>query len=76
VKLKNKKPMPVDVLFKAYPMIPLSCRSNLAGQYFRRQQKSLAFFRYSPFSVASCSEWNLGQCRISLETSFTFCWQF
>jgi hypothetical protein len=22
VKLKNKKPMPVDVLFKAYPMIP------------------------------------------------------
>jgi hypothetical protein len=23
----------VDVLFKAYPMVPLSCRSNLAGQY-------------------------------------------
>jgi hypothetical protein len=26
VKLKNRKA--VDVLFKAYPMVPLSCRSN------------------------------------------------
>jgi hypothetical protein len=33
-KIKNKKkPIEVDVLFKAYPMIPLSCRSNQAGLY-------------------------------------------
>jgi hypothetical protein len=32
-KIKNKKPIAVDVLFKAYPMVPLSCRSNLAGRY-------------------------------------------
>jgi hypothetical protein len=31
-KIKNKKPIVVDVLIKAYPMLPLSCRSNLAGQ--------------------------------------------
>jgi hypothetical protein len=32
--IKNKKkPTAVDVLFKAYPMVPLSCRSNLAGRY-------------------------------------------
>ena len=30
---KYKKPLAVDVLFKAYPMVPLSCRSNLAGRY-------------------------------------------
>ncbi len=29
-KIKNKKPIAVDVLFKAYPIVPLSCRSNLA----------------------------------------------
>ncbi len=23
----------VDILFKAYPMVPLSCRSNLAGRF-------------------------------------------
>jgi hypothetical protein len=33
VKLKNQKPIAVDVLFKAYPMVPLSGRSNLARQY-------------------------------------------
>jgi hypothetical protein len=33
VKLKNQKHVAVDVLFKAYPMVPLSCRSNLAGLY-------------------------------------------
>ncbi len=33
MKLKNQKPIVVDVLFKAYPMVPLSCRSNLAGWY-------------------------------------------
>jgi hypothetical protein len=25
LKLKNQKPVVVDVLFKAYPMVPLSC---------------------------------------------------
>jgi hypothetical protein len=30
---KKQKPIAVDVLFKAYPMVPLLCRSNLAGQY-------------------------------------------
>jgi hypothetical protein len=33
VKLKNQKPIAVVVLFKAYPMEPLSCRSNLARWY-------------------------------------------
>jgi hypothetical protein len=33
VKLKNQKPIAVDVLFNAYPMVPLSRRSNLAGLY-------------------------------------------
>ncbi len=33
VKLKNLKPIAVDVLFKAYPRVPLSCRSNLTGLY-------------------------------------------
>jgi hypothetical protein len=33
VKLKNQNHKVVDVLFKAYPMIPLSCRSNLAIRY-------------------------------------------
>ena len=32
-KLKNQNPIAVDVLLKAYPMVPLSCRSNLAGRY-------------------------------------------
>jgi hypothetical protein len=32
-KLKNQKPIAVDDLFKAYPKVPLSCRSNLAGRY-------------------------------------------
>jgi hypothetical protein len=32
-KIKNINPISVDVLFKAYPMVPLSCRSNLAGRY-------------------------------------------
>ncbi len=25
--IKNQKPIAVEVLFKAYPMVPLSCRS-------------------------------------------------
>jgi hypothetical protein len=31
--LKNQKHIAVDVPLKAYPMVPLSCRSNLAGRY-------------------------------------------
>jgi hypothetical protein len=33
IKIKKLKPIAVDVLFKAYPMVPLSCRSNLDGRY-------------------------------------------
>ncbi len=34
--LKNQKPIAVDVLFKAYPMmVPLSCRSNLARRHLK-----------------------------------------
>jgi hypothetical protein len=33
LKQKIKKHIAVDVLFKAYPMVPLSLISNLAGQY-------------------------------------------
>jgi hypothetical protein len=32
-KNKKYKPIAVDVLFKAYPMVSLTCRSNLAGWY-------------------------------------------
>jgi hypothetical protein len=32
-KIKNVKPTAVDVLSKGFSMIPLSCRSNLAGWY-------------------------------------------
>jgi hypothetical protein len=35
VKLKNQKHIAVDVLFKGFPMIPLSFRSNLAGRYLK-----------------------------------------
>jgi hypothetical protein len=31
--LINQKPIAVDDLFKTYPMVPVSCRSNLAGRY-------------------------------------------
>jgi hypothetical protein len=31
--LINPKPIAVDVLIKAYPMVPFSCRSNLAERY-------------------------------------------
>jgi hypothetical protein len=34
-KLKNQKTISVNVLIKAYPMAPLSCRSNLAGRTFK-----------------------------------------
>jgi hypothetical protein len=32
-KIKNKKPLAVDVVFRAYPMVPHSYRSNLAVRY-------------------------------------------
>jgi hypothetical protein len=31
--LKKQKPLALDVLSEAYPMVPLSCRSNLARRY-------------------------------------------
>jgi hypothetical protein len=31
--IKNQKPISDDAPFKAYPLVPLSCRSNLAGRY-------------------------------------------
>ncbi len=31
----KKNPIAVDVLFKAYPMVPLSCRSNLVDGTFK-----------------------------------------
>jgi hypothetical protein len=36
-KLKNKKPLAVDVLFKACPMIPLSGWSNRPDGTFKRR---------------------------------------
>jgi hypothetical protein len=40
--IKKSKTKAVDVFFKAYPMVPLSCRSNLAGRY--RTFKTCIFF--------------------------------
>jgi hypothetical protein len=34
-KSKNPKPIAVDVLLQAYPELPLSCKSNLAGRYLK-----------------------------------------
>ncbi len=33
LKLKNQKHIAVNVLLKGFSMVPLSCRSNLAGRY-------------------------------------------
>ena len=33
LKFKNQKHIAVNVLLKGFPMVPLSCRSNLAGRY-------------------------------------------
>ena len=33
IQIKKSTPIEVDVLFKAYPMVPLPCRSNLGGRY-------------------------------------------
>jgi hypothetical protein len=52
-KTEIKKPIAVDVLFKAYPMVPPpSCSSNLAGWYpqrvpFKRCQKDVKIGRFS-----------------------------
>ncbi len=43
MKLKNQKPIVVDVLFKAYPMVPLSCSSNLADGTFNARQAGLKY---------------------------------
>ncbi len=36
--IKNLIPIAVDVLLKDFPRIPLSCRSNLAGQYLLTEE--------------------------------------
>ncbi len=36
LKLKNLKPIGADVHFKAYPIVPLSWRSNLTGPYLKK----------------------------------------
>ncbi len=41
IKIKIKKPIAIDVLFKAYPMVPLSCRSNMAGGYLKDFSKNV-----------------------------------
>jgi hypothetical protein len=41
----NKKAIAVDVLFKAYPMVPLSCRSNLARRYICLKRRSTVLSR-------------------------------
>jgi hypothetical protein len=33
VKSKNQNHVVVDFLFKAYPLVPFSCRTYLAGRY-------------------------------------------
>ncbi len=51
LKLKNQKLTAVDVLFKAYPMVPLSCGSNLAGRYLNvRLPASLFYIERDPHS--------------------------
>jgi hypothetical protein len=39
IKNKNLKPIEVEVLFKAFPMVQLLCRSNLKGRYLQITQK-------------------------------------
>ncbi len=53
-KLKNQKPIAVDVLIKAYPLAPLSCRSNLAEQYLQwfSSQKIKFWTKNSIFTAA------------------------
>ena len=51
--LKNQKSMEVDVLFQAFPTVPLSCRSNLAGRYLEALYMSYSFlFPSNP--IAPC----------------------
>jgi hypothetical protein len=38
-KFKNQKPIAIDVLFQAYPMVPLLWRFNLAGRYLPLKYK-------------------------------------
>ncbi len=46
VKLKNQKALAVDVLSKAYPMVPLSCRSNLDGCNLPKKGAKLKTFLF------------------------------
>ncbi len=49
--------MAVDILSEAYPMIPLSCRSNPAGRYlfFKISSFAYAYDYFSPFCILSVS---------------------
>ncbi len=42
IKNKNKK-LAVDCLFKAFPIVPLSCRSNLARRYLEFMRNNNGF---------------------------------
>jgi hypothetical protein len=64
IKIKKLNPIAVDVLLKAYPIVPLSCRSNLAGLYL----KSVELCTFSALGEKLCiiKEFWIGF--ISLET--------
>ncbi len=55
VKLKNQKPIAVDVLFKAYPMVSLSCRSNLTDGTPLKNMKRLAINKFK-LEIRFCDE--------------------
>ncbi len=62
--LNNQNPIdPVDVLLQAYPMVPLSCRSNLAGRYIfkgsmKRDFRLQVFFKNQCPPGLSVSNWD------------------
>jgi hypothetical protein len=53
--IKNQKHIAVDVLLKGFPMVPLSCRSNLAGRY--TVKKVSGFSRPQPGCHLPNSPW-------------------
>ncbi len=56
IKIKNQKPVAVDVLFKACRMVPLLCRSNLAGRYL-----SKSFVNFSWVQTVKEVYWERGK---------------
>jgi hypothetical protein len=53
----GKKPIAVNILFKAYPMVSLSCRSNLVGRYLQIDN-SLCYKAGSPSTRARIGRQN------------------